>query len=233
MCLGCEIVDDGEVVVRHPGIPGASQRRTYDQKHARREGHARQRAGFVGVALSRLIDEPQHIEAWKRGAEGEERVGRRLEKLLQDSGVKLLHDRRMPGKGAANIDHIAIGPGGITVIDTKNCRGKVRVDRVGGLFIPRQDRLRINGRQRTGLAKGVEHQVAAVHRVVADGSIGIRGALCFADTDGLPWFRSLSVDGIVVDGPKPVAKLARRAGPLTSEQVEAWWARLDRRLPVA
>jgi hypothetical protein len=33
--------------------------------------------------------------------------------------VRLLHDRRVPRHGHANIDHIAVGPGGVTVIDTK------------------------------------------------------------------------------------------------------------------
>jgi hypothetical protein len=49
-------------------------------------------------------------------------------KLLDSRGVELLHDRRICGS-RANIDHLAIGPGGVTVIDAKNYRGKVRTER--------------------------------------------------------------------------------------------------------
>jgi len=55
-----------------------------------------------------------------------------LDKHLAGTGVLLLHDRRIPGDGGANIDHLAVGPGGVTVIDSKTQRGKIQVDRVGG-----------------------------------------------------------------------------------------------------
>ena len=45
------------------------------------------------------------------------------------------------------------------------------------------------------------------------------GALCFPNPDGLP-LRQLTVRGIVIDGPKPIAKLARRAGPLSADQAD-------------
>jgi hypothetical protein len=230
-CPGCDLTQPPDA-----GVAGASARREYDRRHARREDHARQTLGIVGVGLARMIDEPQHTTAWKRGAEGEERVGARLLKLLDGNDVRLLHDRRMPGAGSANIDHIAIGPGGITVIDTKNVSGKVRVDRVGGLFVPRHDVLLINGRDKTALVKGVERQLAAVQRALdqpEDASVELRGALCLADVNGLPLLRSLSVNGITIDGPRPVAKLARRTGPLTPEQVQALWQRLARVMPAA
>jgi hypothetical protein len=47
---------------------------------------------------------PRATKAWKQGADGETRLGARLTKLLQDDGVNLLHDRRMPRHGGANID---------------------------------------------------------------------------------------------------------------------------------
>ena len=54
---------------------------------------------------------------------------------------------------------------------------------------------------------------------VGFGDLDVRGALCFPDADGLP-LRQLSVRGVVIDGPKPIAKLARRAGPLSADHVE-------------
>ena len=217
------------------GVPGASARREYDRRRASREEHARQKLGILGVGLARLTDEPASTTAWKRGAEGEERVGARLVKLLSGSGVRPLHDRRVPGSGSANIDHIAVGPGGVTVIDAKNIRGKVRKERVGGLFVARHDVLLIDGRDRTALVTKVEGQIAAVRRALDTAAVDldVRGALCFADVDGLPLLRSLTVNGVAVDGPKPVARLARRPGALTPERVEELWMQLARALPAA
>jgi hypothetical protein len=58
--------------------------------------------------------EPQHQQAWARGAEGEVKLARKLERWTAEHGVVLLHDRRMP-QGRGNIDHIAVGPSGVTV----------------------------------------------------------------------------------------------------------------------
>ena len=123
-CLGCVL----DAAPADPAVAGASARRIHERRHIAREDRARQKFGPLGVFLARVIDEPQSTRAWKTGADGEERAGARFAKLLAGSEVKLLHDRRMPGRGAANVDHVAIGPGGITVIDTKNYRGKVRTD---------------------------------------------------------------------------------------------------------
>lgn len=56
-----------------------------------------------------------HITAYGIGAEGERLTGRVLDKL---DGYVVLHDRRISGS-RANIDHVAIGPGGVFVIETK------------------------------------------------------------------------------------------------------------------
>jgi hypothetical protein len=45
----------------------------------------------------------------------------------------VLHDLAVPGS-AANLDHLAIGPGGVFVIDSKQYRGRLRLDAVGKLW---------------------------------------------------------------------------------------------------
>jgi hypothetical protein len=45
----------------------------------------------------------------------------------------VLHDLAIPGS-AANIDHLVIGPGGVVVIDTKQYRGRLYLDRYGLLW---------------------------------------------------------------------------------------------------
>ena len=86
-------------------------------------------------ALAKVIDEPSSTKVWQQGGRGEARVGARLEQLLDGSGVRLLHDRRVPRHGQANIDHIAVGPAGVTAIDSKTHAGKIRKDWYGGLFV--------------------------------------------------------------------------------------------------
>lgn len=230
-CLNCTLPLPGV----EAGNPGGSAREEYERRHRKREDHARDKLNGLGVFLARIIDEPQNTTAWKKGAEGEARAGARLEKLLHATGVKLLHDRRMPGRTRANIDHLAVGPGGITVIDTKNYRGKVRVERIGGLFSERRDVLLIGGRDRTKLVEGVERQIAAVRTVLIgfEQAVDVRGALCFADIDGLPLLRRQSLHDVLIDGTRSAAKLANRPGRLNAEEVDRLWHHLAQALPPA
>jgi hypothetical protein len=218
------------------GRAGASALREYERRRQRREDHARDKLGGLGVVLARVLDEPTSTKVWQQGGKGEVRTGARLAKHLEGTGARLLHDRRIPGRGQANIDHLAIGPGGITVIDSKTHRGNVRIDHVGGLFAPRRAVLTINGRDRTTLVDGLERQIGyvrAVLRSAAEAEVEIRGALCFPNADGLPMFRQLSVRDVILDGPKPVSRLAARPGPLSPQAVERLWHLLGRRFPPA
>lgn len=69
----------------------------------------------AGLGLE-LWGTSSNITAYGIGAEGERLTGRVLDKL---DGYVVLHDRKIPGS-KANIDHIAIGPGGVFVVGTKN-----------------------------------------------------------------------------------------------------------------
>jgi hypothetical protein len=70
--------------------------------------------------------------AWRRGAVGERRTARRLA-ALERHGWAVLHDLAVPGS-TANIDHLAIGPGGVFVIDSKQYRGRLQLDPTGRLW---------------------------------------------------------------------------------------------------
>jgi hypothetical protein len=70
--------------------------------------------------------------AWRRGAAGEQRTARLLSPLERQGWV-VLHDLAVPGS-AANIDHLAIGPGGVFVIDSKQYRGRLQLDPSGRLW---------------------------------------------------------------------------------------------------
>jgi Nuclease-related domain len=70
--------------------------------------------------------------AWRRGAAGERRTARLLDPL-ERHGWAVLHDLAVPGS-RANIDHLVIGPGGVFVIDSKQYRGRLELDRSGRLW---------------------------------------------------------------------------------------------------
>src|ERR1019366_10456845 len=154
------------------GSAGESAVRESERRRAQREARARARLGPLGQALARLIGDPQSTRAWKQGADEEIRVARQLARHLSGRHVILLHDRRIPGRGRANIDHIPIGPGGTTVIDTKSARGRLRIEMHGGFLSPRRELLLINGHDRTQLVDGLEHQIEAVRTAIAELTIG-------------------------------------------------------------
>ncbi len=68
----------------------------------------------------------ERLDRRERGVVGEQKVGTELEKL-SDHGWLSLHDVQT---GRGNIDHVAIGPGGLLAIETKSHAGRRTVDRI-------------------------------------------------------------------------------------------------------
>jgi hypothetical protein len=134
-----------------------------------------------------------------------------------------LHDRRVPGR-RTTIDHIAVSPAGVFVIDTKNVAGKVSATRNG---------LRVAGRRRDAMVTGVQGQVDVVRRVLDDQPLSpdaVRGVLCFSRAElpgpGPP-------GGIALLNPRGLARTLRRPGPLSPDQVHHLATLLAQRLPIA
>lgn len=128
----------------------------------------RERLGPLSGVVLAVSSGPQHEQAWARGAEGEAKLARKLERWTAGHDVVLLHDRRMP-RSRANIDHLAIGPSGVIVIDAKRYSGRITVVRRGGLLRDRTEHLRVHGRDKTKLVDGVLAQADAVRAVLAGG----------------------------------------------------------------
>ena len=216
---------------RGANAAGASASREYQRRRARREQRLDEALPFGGRLLAKLT-EPHHQRAWATGAAGEVSGAQALEKHLKGSGVVLLHDRRKPS-GRGNVDHVAVGIGGVTVIDTKKVKGPVRV-RSKGLLRPRAE-LRVAGRDRTALVTAAQEQVRAVREVLADSGlpdVDVRGALQFVDAD-LPWLELQDVGGIALGHPRKVARLARRVGALSAARLEEVVRILEAALPPA
>jgi len=149
--------------------------------------------------------------------------------------VIVIHDRRIPGRGRANIDHLAIGPGGVTVIDTKSSRGQVQVTTTG--ILHRRELLLVNGRDRTRQLDAVERQIAVVARVLERRDVegvGVLGALCYPYMRRPFLYYGRAREGLItVDDPRHVAKVANRAGVLSTGEIEELADTLARGFPPA
>ncbi len=214
-----------------PGTPGASGRREYERRRAKRERQTRERHPHIGGALLKLRGEPQHERAWATGAAGEEELAASLARRCPD--VIVLHDRLwLPGT-RANIDHVAIAPSGVYVIDAKRYKGKVEVRSkpfFGGA------KLMIRGRDQTKLIHGLGRQRDAVRAAVATvvPAIQVQACLCFVGGNAdMPLLRKLSIDGYPLLYPRRLARWLNRPGELGDEEMRAIAAALARALPPA
>ena len=86
-------------------------------------------AGMLGLAAAALVAwrlrfrPSEQARSWQRGAHGERRTARLLDRLTRD-GYVVFHDLAVPGS-PANVDHLVIGPTGLFVIDSKQWTGSV------------------------------------------------------------------------------------------------------------
>ena len=184
--------------------------------------------GFAGASAyreARQASGSQDRRDWRAGAVGESIVGRLLAEL-EDRGVRAIHDRRVPAS-LGNIDHIAVTPMGVYVIDAKNYTGHPRVETEPGadatarrLFIGRDDH--------THLVHAVRSQVRVVLGALDDPTVPVRGILCFV---GAQWevLNGYLIDGVGITSTDGLAALLAIPGPLDTQRVDA----LHRRLTTA
>lgn len=95
---------------------------------ARAESQRAKRTAFT--LRKRAAAAEQRAQSFHQGAAGESRTAQLLGPLSA-YGFHLLHDRRWPGTTNANIDHLAVGPSGVFVIDTKSWSGELTIDDSG------------------------------------------------------------------------------------------------------
>jgi hypothetical protein len=153
--------------------------------------------------------------AWRRGAAGERHTARLLGPLERHGWV-ILHDLAVPGS-RANLDHLAIGPGGVFVIDSKQYRGRLRLDPTGRLWH--------GGYPLAPTLRAVNFEADRAAQVLADPDVVVRPIMAVYGAQ-VPWGKVL-MDGVpvvparrlpsmlrelpVVLGPQRVAALAHQA----------------------
>jgi hypothetical protein len=101
----------------------------------------------------------------------------------------------MPGS-RANIDHIAVAPSGVFVIDAKRYKRRIEV--------------------RKPVKKGL---------AIIEQDVPVAGCFCFlnppgqAGGSGLPLFRTLSIDGFPLYHPRRLSKRLKQPGPLDPDHI--------------
>lgn len=211
-----EVLDPAAVEILDVGTAGASTRREFERRKARRAERVRARHPKIGGLLLAISDEPQSTAAWDVGARGEERLGKGLDALASDS-LRLLHDRRIP-RSSANIDHLAVTASGVYVIDAKKYRGRPHLKIQGGIFRPRVERLLVGSRDCAKLVDGVLKQVDVVRAVLED-EVPVRGVLCFVEADWPLIGGAFTTRSVQALWPKKLYSQLRGEGQLTAEAI--------------
>ncbi len=177
----------------------------------------------LGLAATVGLVKPSQSErAWRKGAAGEQRVGRILDRMAR-SGVQTLHDRKFPGS-AANIDHVVVAPGGVFTIETKTYDGRLEVRGRGS-------QLWINGRNRTSLVDQANRQAEVVRGLLAKSGVAVPTypILCFVDTELPLLFPPRQIGGAIICKPNGLSKHLHggSATRLSRDQVRAVAEALD------
>lgn len=233
VCEGCRAAPGAEAASPSAAsVAGGSAARHYERKVAKRHASIRARYPRLGGVILALTDEPQSTRAWAKGAIGERKLGASLDQLAS-SGAVLLHDRRIPGS-MANIDHLAVTPSGVWVIDAKRYAGQVQKRDVGGWFSS-DIRLYVGRRDCTKLVAGMAKQVAAVREAlgVEGADVPVRPVLCFVDAEWGLFAKPFEVDGVLVTWSKALRERLARTEPCSVADVCGTAERLASTLPPA
>jgi len=210
-----------------PGLAGASARAEYERRSACDAARRRAKFGRLAPVVQLLAGPRPTTEAWGRGAEGEELVGRRIESVIGSDGVAL-HDRRIPGH-RGNLDHLVVAATGVWVIDAKHYHGRLARKQAGGWFAPRAV-LTIARRDESRLIAAARRQRATVEAVL-DPDIPTRAVLCFTGVDLPLLARPFVIDDVLVTWLAALARTLCAPGPLGPTQRGAVADRLAHAFP--
>jgi hypothetical protein len=217
------------------GVAGGSARREYERRQGRREKQVRDAHPWLGELILALSEDPQHVRAFGVGAAGETALGRELDELTAGRDAVTVHDRRIT-RPRGQIDHVAVGPSGVFVIDAKNYTGMVAIRGTGFLGLG-EARLFVGRRDVSALAGKMTRQVDAVRGALAGlpeaAGVPVTPVLAFVDAEW-PLFRAPDeYEGVLIEGEGSTCRLVAGDGPLPWETCVLLAHRIAQRLPVA
>lgn len=163
-------------------------------------------------------------DSWAKGAAGE-RATARLLAPLERRGYAVLHDRAIPGS-RANLDHLVIGPAGISYVDSKAWVSKKSTLKLEGgtLRYGRYDQTEALGKvvweaQQAGRALGCDvRPIVAVHGAKVPGF----------------WGQRIEVQGVTVVAARKLPRLLQNLPPQpdwTPDRIATTGQLAERRLP--
>jgi hypothetical protein len=158
-----------------------------------------------------------------KGIEGEEIVGAELERRLAGTGAAVDHSIQFMVWG--DIDHLIIGPGGITVVDAKYWSGQVSVrGKVPYIGAWRKAR---ELQKLVGQCAGVRLALKSARAELR--GTEVQGLMCLAaEPNRLP---ETLKEGVRLCGSHAAATIGARPGPLLPDDVEHLRSTLVRQLP--
>jgi hypothetical protein len=158
--------------------------------------------------------------------------------MLGDALVKVpdlfvLNDRRVKGtKG--NIDHVAVAPAGVFVLDAKYFTGFIDVVDKGS-FLRSDLRLMVGGQNRSQLAEKMGWQLKAVTKALLDAGVDplppVTAVLCFIDPSWRLIRRPKSFDGVRIESDKSIVKALGEPVVLPSPEIDRLVRILGEALP--
>jgi hypothetical protein len=161
--------------------------------------------------LLRFRSSPDTL-AWRRGAAGERRTARLLAPL-ERRGWAVLHDLAIPNP-QANIDHLVIGPGGVLAIDSKQYRGRLRVDRDGMVWHGRD--LLVSALRTTLWEADQADEVLGIADLQVAAVVAVHGT-------SVPW-GALRAEGVTLVPARRLPDLLCALPPILGPERVAWLA---------
>jgi hypothetical protein len=167
---------------------------------------------------ARIFNVHTDERAWRVGADGEEAIGARLEKL-RERGWYLLHSVPV-GKQDSDIDHVAIGPGGVFTLNTKNHPG-------GKIWVAKYQ-MRVNG-QVVPYLRNASHEAARASKLLTRAvgfGVSVRSCVVVLTGTVIPEvnIKQMPDDVMVLDRMDVPRWFRKRPAVLTPQQVEAIYA---------
>jgi hypothetical protein len=168
-------------------------------------------AAMVAAWVLRFQPSPD-ASAWKRGATGERRTARLLDPLARH-GWAVLHDLAIP-HSQANLDHLVIGPGGVFVIDSKQYRGRLRLDPTGRLWYGRHPL--------APTLRAVDFEADQAARVLPDPGVAVVPIVAVHGAQ-VPWGKVVT-DGVPVVAARRLPSMLRSLPAVLDPERVAWLA---------
>jgi hypothetical protein len=157
------------------------------------------------------------------------RIAADLEAGLSDRAV-LLHDRRLPDH-VWTIDHIAVAPSGVWVIDVEDVHGRVeqRAEPFHTDF-----RVVVGGKDRSRLVDSMPRRAEAVTAALGTADVPpVIPVICFVNADWPLLSKPFKQHGVWVTWPRKLVALMSAPAVLDEPTIGEIAAELDQRLPAA